>query len=177
MRFQANQNGVLIDYGPDNFGCSLADFLLMEPGYSLPEGATEIWNPGVHCYLMAGDQLPANSEASIYITRIALYTQALAELHPEPQLEPEPEPPPLINWQGFRLALLASASFRAWSEDLPATWREDLKLAAIENNTTAVQSIYNLLAQQFPPDFTQAEGWQAIADENHIPLVFTYAET
>lgn len=169
MRFQASTAGVFISNGENEFRCSLEDFLLIEPNYSLPEGATEVWNSEVHCYLLAGDQLPAESAAATYPTKIAGYGVALAALHPEP------EPPPVLpspNWQNFRLALLQSTTFRDWSERLPATWREDLKLAAMAANTEALQGIYDFLAHQHTPEYEAAVEWQAIADLNHISITF-----
>lgn len=91
----------------------------------------------------------------------------------QPYTPPPPQPEaPSPDWQNFRLALLQSATFRDWSERLPATWREDLKLAAIAANDEALQSIYDLLAQQYPPDDEAAAEWQAIADVSSIPITF-----
>lgn len=93
--------------------------------------------------------------------------------HWEPYTPPEPEPaPPEPNWQNFRLALLQSATFRDWSERLPATWREDLKLAAIAANAEAVQGTYDHCKTLALPGHTAATGWQQIATENHIPVTF-----
>lgn len=93
--------------------------------------------------------------------------------HWEPYAPPSPEPEPTEpDWQSFRLALLQSASFREWSERLPDTWREDLKLAAIAANADALQSIYNLLAQQHTPEYEAALEWQEIADQLFIPVTF-----
>ena len=85
---------------------------------------------------------------------------------PEPELE-TPEP----NWQGFRLALLQSATFRDWSEELPATWREDLKLAAIAANPEALQATYDHCVSLTQPGPVAAE-WRDIAAQHHIPVVF-----
>lgn len=91
----------------------------------------------------------------------------------EPYTPPEPEPqPPEPNWQDFRLKLLQSETFRDWSERLPATWREDLKLAAMAANEEAVQSIYNHCKTLALPGHTAAAGWQQIATANHIPVNF-----
>ncbi|MBD1917171.1 MULTISPECIES: hypothetical protein [Cyanophyceae] len=85
--------------------------------------------------------------------------------------EPEPEQPE-PNWQDFRLALLESATFRDWSERLPATWREDLKLAAIAANSEALQSIYDHCKSLSMPVLSSVSGWQQIANENYIPVTF-----
>lgn len=86
---------------------------------------------------------------------------------PEPELEDLPS-----DWSAFRLALLQSETFRDWSERLPATWREDLKMAALAANGEALQSIYDLLAPQHTPEYEAAMEWQQIANENHIPITF-----
>ncbi|MBE9157689.1 hypothetical protein IQ265_12755 [Nodosilinea sp. LEGE 06152] len=105
-------------------------------------------------------------------TLLEEYAAGRWEPYTPPELAPEPISAALPDWPAFRLALLKSATFRAWSEALPATWREDLKLAAIAANEEALQGIYNLLVEQSSPDGTAAAEWQAIADANHIPLTF-----
>lgn len=84
--------------------------------------------------------------------------------------EQAPEIPP--DWQGFRLALLQSQTFRAWSEALPATWREDLKLAAIAANPEAVQATYDYCKTLNLPGHTAATEWQALAAAHSIPVTF-----
>ncbi|MFQ4139630.1 hypothetical protein PGN35_025300 [Nodosilinea sp. PGN35] len=105
-------------------------------------------------------------------TRAALqaaYDAGHWELYEPPQAEPEPLPP---DWPAFRLALLQSASFRLWSEALPATWREDLKLAAIAANAEALQSIYTHCTTLHSPGHTAATEWQQVADHHRIPITF-----
>ncbi|MGB3203267.1 MAG: hypothetical protein WBA99_20340 [Nodosilinea sp.] len=91
----------------------------------------------------------------------------------EPYTPPEPEPsPPAPDWPGFRLALLRSESFRTWSEGLPATWREDLKLSAIAANAEALQTIYDYCETISEPSPDAAAEWQQIAQENGVPVMF-----
>lgn len=86
---------------------------------------------------------------------------------------PEPEAAPLPpDWTTFRLLLVQSTTFRAWSEALPDTWREDLKSCAILANVAALQSTYTHLASIYPPEPSAAAEWQAIATANHIPVTF-----
>ncbi|MEA5447328.1 hypothetical protein VB780_02025 [Leptolyngbya sp. CCNP1308] len=87
-----------------------------------------------------------------------------------PEPEPEPAPP---NWSDFRLTLMVDTGFRDWAATLPADWREDLKLAAIATNATALQGIYDHLATYYPPAPAAAAEWQAIAAANNIPVVFS----
>ncbi|MEA5449707.1 hypothetical protein VB780_14075 [Leptolyngbya sp. CCNP1308] len=91
-----------------------------------------------------------------------------------PEPEPEPAPP---NWSDFRLTLMVDTGFRDWAATLPADWREDLKLAAIATNATALQGIYDHLATYYPPAPAAAAEWQAIATENHISVVFSQVES
>ena len=93
------------------------------------------------------------------------------ELEIIPDLE-QVELPPSPDWQAFRLSLLQSQSFRDWSEQLPDTWREDLKLSAIAANPEALQGLYNHCATLNIPGYTSTSEWQQIADENHIPVKF-----
>ncbi|WP_411840608.1 hypothetical protein [Nodosilinea sp. PGN35] len=67
---------------------------------------------------------------------------------------------------------MVSASFRAWAVTLPDDWREDLKLAAIASNATALQGIYDHLVAYYPPPPPAAAEWQQIATANHILVVF-----
>ncbi|MBE9155380.1 hypothetical protein IQ265_00770 [Nodosilinea sp. LEGE 06152] len=99
----------------------------------------------------------------------AAYDSGNWEPYELPQASPEPLPP---DWPAFRLALLQSESFRTWSEALPDSWREDLKLAAITANAEALQSIYGYCKTLNLPGHMAASGWQQIANENRIPVKF-----
>ncbi|MBE9159725.1 hypothetical protein IQ265_23230 [Nodosilinea sp. LEGE 06152] len=102
----------------------------------------------------------------------AAYDLGNWEPYESPQTEPEPLPP---DWPAFRLALLKSAMFRAWSELLPATWREDLKMAALVANAEALQVTYNHCAALTLPGPAAVAEWQQIADQNQIPVTFIVA--
>ena len=105
-------------------------------------------------------------------TRVALQTAYDAgdwQPYEPPQTEPEPPPP---DWSAFRLALLQSESFRTWSEGLPATWREDLKMAALVANAEALQRVYDYCESISEPPQAAAAEWQQIAQENGIPVMF-----
>lgn len=86
---------------------------------------------------------------------------------------PPPQPAPLEpDWKTFRLALLKSKSFRLWSELLPNSWREDLKMAAMVGNAEALQDIYNYCKTLSPPLPAAVAEWQKLATQNHIPVTF-----
>lgn len=86
-----------------------------------------------------------------------------------PAIPPEP---PIPDWKTFRLALLKSKSFRLWSELLPGTWREDLKMAAMVGNAEALQDIYNYCKSISIPGLASTAEWQKLADTSHIPVKF-----
>lgn len=86
-----------------------------------------------------------------------------------PTMIAEPLPP---DWKTFRLALLKSKSFRLWSELLPSSWREDLKMAAMVGNAEALQSIYDYCKSISIPGFASTAEWQKLADTSHIPVTF-----
>ncbi|MGG6241863.1 hypothetical protein ACQ4N7_24835 [Nodosilinea sp. AN01ver1] len=99
----------------------------------------------------------------------AAYDAGDWEPYEPPQAEPELLPP---DWPAFRLALLQSESFRTWSETLPATWREDLKMAALVANAEALQATYDHCKTLNLPGHVAASGWQQIATEHRIPVKF-----
>lgn len=89
---------------------------------------------------------------------------------PVPQVAPPPPPPP--DWKTFRLDLLKGKSFRVWSELLPGTWREDLKMAALVGNAEALQDIYNYCKSISLPLPASTSEWQRLADKSNIPVKF-----
>lgn len=89
-----------------------------------------------------------------------------------PELLPTPIAPLPPDWKTFRLALLKSKSFRLWSELLPGTWREDLKMAAMVGNAEALQDIYNYCKSISLPGLASTSEWQKLADTSHIPVKF-----
>jgi hypothetical protein len=93
--------------------------------------------------------------------------------HWEPYTPPEPEPlPPEPDWSAFRLALMRSPSFRAWSEQIPDTWREDLKLSAIAANLEALQGCYDVIKGDYPPTVEAVEEWADLAQQNAIAIIW-----
>jgi hypothetical protein len=67
---------------------------------------------------------------------------------------------------------MADPLFLEWQEALPATRREDLKMAAIMDNWPLVQALYTQLAAAVPLPTGAAAQWQALADAHTIPLEF-----
>ncbi|PSR12330.1 hypothetical protein C8255_26755 [filamentous cyanobacterium CCP3] len=109
---------------------------------------------------------------SSFNTRAALqaaYDAGNWEPYEPPQAELGQMPP---DWSAFRMALLQSESFRTWSEVLPATWREDLKMAALAANAEALQTVYDICESISEPSPEAAAEWQQIAQENAIPVMF-----
>ena len=105
-------------------------------------------------------------------TRAALQTAYDAGNY-ETYTPPEPEPePPETDPKGFKIAFMADPLFLEWQEALPATRREDLKMAAIMDNWPLVQALYTQLAAAVPLPTGAAAQWQALADAHTIPLEF-----
>lgn len=170
MRFFTNNRLVRIEANGQELTIPLERFLELEPDFEYDPAATwEQWIPTLH-YKVVGDQQQAANLPSRegYCLKIAEYQQAVATQPPTP--EPEPEPGP--DWVGFRLALLLTESFRTWSEGLPATWREDLKLSAIAANAEALQQVYNVCERLSEPQPSAVAEWQQLAEENRIPVIF-----
>jgi len=107
----------------------------------------------------------ANTRAALQ----AAYDAGNWESYTPPEPPTEPEPP---NWPAFRMALLQDASFRTWSEGLPDTWREDLKMSAIAANPEALQGVYDYCESISEPSSEAAAAWQQIAQQNGIPVMF-----
>lgn len=145
----------------------LAQFLELEPEFEYdPEAYWEQWTPALHYKINSLGQGPAQLPSREgYCLKIAEY-QAAVTPEPEPEL---PQPP---DWPAFRLSLMQSATFRTWSEGLPATWREDLKMSALVGNLTALQGVYAALKGDYPPPVEAIAEWQAFAVEAAVPLEF-----
>lgn len=99
----------------------------------------------------------------------AACTEGHWKTHTPAQQPPEIPPP---DWKTFRLALLKSKTFRLWSELLPSSWREDLKLAAVAANAEALQDIYNYCKSISLPGLASTSEWQQLADKSNIPVTF-----
>lgn len=99
----------------------------------------------------------------------AAYDAGRWHTYTPPTMIPESLPP---DWKTFRLALLKSKSFRLWSELLPGTWREDLKLAAMAGNAEALQGIYDYCKSLSLPGLASTSEWQALANKSNIPVTF-----
>lgn len=124
---------------------------------------------GLTHYLESAEAIALAPSPNTSAALQAAYDAGDWETYEPPQAEPEPEPP---DWIAFRLALLQSESFRTWSEGLPATWREDLKMSALVANAEALQSVYDYCETISEPAPAAAAEWQQIAQENGIPVMF-----
>lgn len=81
-----------------------------------------------------------------------------------------PEDAALPDLAGFRVAIMLNSSFQFWEEQIPATQRENLKLAAALGNLAELQALYEALALSYPPPPIARDEWQAIADTYHIDI-------
>lgn len=122
-------------------------------------------------HLVASEAAIASYSSSA--ATVAALQAAYDSGHCKPYTPPAPQPAPLEpDWKTFRLALLKSKSFRLWSELLPNSWREDLKMAAMVGNAEALQDIYNYCKTLSPPLPAAVAEWQKLATQNHIPVTF-----
>lgn len=122
-------------------------------------------------HLVASEAAIASYSSSA--ATVAALQAAYDSGHCKPYTPPAPQPAPLEpDWKTFRLALLKSKSFRLWSELLPNSWREDLKMAAMVGNAEALQDIYNYCKSISLPVPASTAEWQALADKSNIPVKF-----
>jgi len=90
------------------------------------------------------------------------------ESYTPPTIEPPPTPTP----SAFRAALAQTATWIAWAETLSFVSYTNLTIAAAQDNWVEAQAIYNAIKATTPPLGASVTAWQALADDNSIPITF-----
>lgn len=71
------------------------------------------------------------------------------------------------DWPGFRLALLSSTDFSAWSNQDPV--KSAAMIGAIYSGAIhEAKQIFAALKTEYPPSLSQLQSWQRVALEHRI---------
>lgn len=87
---------------------------------------------------------------------------------PPPTITAPPTPTP----SAFRAALAQTATWTAWAETLSFVEYTNLTTAAAQGNWAEAQVIYNAIKATTSPPEASVTAWQALADDNSIPITF-----
>jgi hypothetical protein len=80
--------------------------------------------------------------------------------------------PPTPTPSAFRAALAQTATWIAWAETLSFVRYINLTTAAALDNWAEAQAIYNAIKATTSPPEASITAWQALADDNGIPITF-----
>ena len=85
--------------------------------------------------------------------------------------DPEPPTSPPTP-KAFRVALAQTGTWTTWAETLSFVSYANLTTAAALDNWVEVQAIYDAIKATTPPPGASITAWQAMADNDNIPITF-----
>lgn len=99
---------------------------------------------------------------------------SIIKINPEKLLKEQQQEK--YNPNGFLIAISNNANFEIWMDNF-SSYKQTVMAntatkAAIDNDWSFLQSLYDQSKTAFLPTEAQRTEWQAIADDNSIPISF-----